>query len=77
VVRGFSITSVPGFWEIAFVLGVLYGGSFIWNLNHGGFIYAIITTATSLYGLAFATIVVGIIFVQVYHFVAQYRIFIE
>jgi hypothetical protein len=75
--RGFSITSVPGFWEIAFGLGVIYGGSFIWNLNHGGLIYAFETTATSLYGVLFAVILISIIIAKLYHVLSPYRVFIE
>ena len=75
--RGFSITSVPGFWEIAFGLAVVYGGAFIWELNHGGIIYAITTMATSLYGVVLATILIGIMIVKLYPIISHYRMFIE
>ncbi|WP_394698799.1 hypothetical protein [uncultured Methanoregula sp.] len=77
MVRGFSMTNVSGFWEIAFGLGILLVGSFIWNLNHGGVVNAIISLSTSLFGIVIDIVIIGIIFVKVYHFVYPYRMFIE
>ena len=77
MVHGFSTTNVPGFWEIAFGLGIIYGGAFIWNLNHGGLIYAITTIATSLYGLLLAVIVLCIMIAKVYHVISPYSTLIE
>jgi len=77
MVRGYSITSDPDFQWVVFVLVILYGGAFIWNLNHGGIIYAITSMATSLYGLVLAVVVIGIMVVKVYHVLSPYRMFIE
>jgi len=72
-----SITSDLRFQYIAFVLGVLYFGAFVWNLNHGGIIHAIMTVSLSIYGLAITIIFLSIVVVKVYHIVYPYRMFIE
>jgi len=75
--RGYSITGDPDFQWIVFVLMLLYGGSFIWNLNHGGLIYAITTMATSLYGVFIAVILICIMIVKLYPVMSHYRMLIE
>jgi len=63
--RRSSITSDPDFQWIAIVIGLLLLGSFIYNLEHGDVVKAIISVPVNIYHIVYAAIFVGIFFIIV------------
>jgi len=63
--RRSSITSDPDFQWIAFVIGLLLLGSFIYNFNRGGIVNAIVSWFQDVYNIIYVTVFIAILVVVV------------